>query len=422
MRLHPNQRRIYVAAFLRSLGVGLTGVVLGIYLARAGLNATSVGTVIAAGLAGAAVGMLFLSFYGNRMGRRRTLVGLSLLSAVGGLGFALSSRPVSILVLAFLGMVNGMGRDRGAASALDQAILPDAVPGDQRTWSLAWYNLVLDAGHALGALAGALPFLFRRWWGVELMASYQLTFGFYAALNLLSAAFYWFLSPQIEAARPGRPVGGSAGISPQSKKIVAKLAALFGLDSLGGGFLTSALIAYWFLRRFGVSEGSLGPLFFVVRLLNAGSHLAAAWLARRIGLLNTMVFTHIPSSLFLMAVPLAPSFTWAVVLLLARECLVEMDVPTRQSYVVAVVEPAERTFASGMTNLTRNVAWAAAPSFAGYFMQHLALAAPLFVGGGIKIVYDALLYLAFRRLTPPEEQTALRSSAQSLGLEGRKRG
>jgi predicted MFS family arabinose efflux permease len=177
------------------------------------------------------------------------------------------------------------------------------------------------------------------------------------------------------------------------------------LDSLGGGFLTSALIAYWFFRRFSVAEESLGPLFFVLRLANAGSYLVAAWAARRIGLLNTMVFTHIPSSLFLIAVPFAPSFAWAVAMLLARECLVEMDVPTRQSYILAVVQPNERTYASGITNLTRNVAWATAPSFAGYFMQHLALAAPLFLGGGIKITYDLLLYVAFRRVKPPEEQS-----------------
>ena len=406
MQLKSDQKLIYSAAFLRSLGVGLTGVVLGISLFRAGFSASRIGVVVAVGLAGAALATLLVSLYADRVGRRTALLILSLLGALGGLGLALRSDISSILLFAFLGMVNGMGRDRGAAFALDQAMLAETVPAERRTWSLAWYNLILDAGHALGALAGALPFLFRRWLGVELLSSYQLTFGFYVALNLLSAVFYLCLSLHIEKARLAIPLGSSAGISPQSKKIVAKLAALFGLDSLGGGFLTGALVAYWFLRRFGVSEESLGPLFFVVRLLNAGSHLTAAWLARRIGLVNTMVFTHIPSSLFLIAVPFAPSLTWAVGLFLARECLVEMDVPTRQSYVMAVVEPEERTFSSGITNLTRNVAWAAAPSFAGYFMQHVALAAPLFLGGGIKITYDILLYLAFRRLKPPEERTA----------------
>ena len=404
MRSSRDLLLIYPAAFLRSLGVGLTGVILGIYLSRAGFSAAYIGVVIASGLAGVAVATLIVTLHSDRLGRRRTLVGLSLLAALGGLGLALASGLSGILLLSFLGMLNGMGRDRGAASVLEQAIIPETSAAERRTWALAWYNLVLDAGHALGALAGAVPFLLRHWLEVDLLASYQLAFGLYAGLNLASAVIYLFLSSQIEVARaaPGLAEAGRK-LSPKSKRIVAKLAALSGLDSLGGGFLTSALIAYWFFRRFGVAEETLGLLFFTVRLANSGSYLVAAWLARRIGLLNTMVFTHIPSSLFLVALPFAPSFPWAVGLFLARECLVEMDVPTRQSYILAVVEPTERTFASGITNLTRNVAWATAPSFAGYFMQ-LALAAPLFLGGGIKIVYDLLLFAAFRRLKPPEER------------------
>lgn len=406
MPVDRNLLLIYAAASLRSLGVGLTGLILGIYLSRAGFSATLIGVVIAAGLAGTALATLIVTFRADRLGRRRTLITLSLLGALGGLGLALTADLPGVLLLSFLGMLNGMGRDRGAAYALEQAIIPETTIAERRTWALAWYNLVLDAGHALGALAGAVPFLFRRWLEVDPLSSYHLTFGLYATLSLLSAALYAFLSPKIEAAGVAASAAKEpAKLSPQSKKIVTKLAALSGLDSLGGGFLTSALIAYWFFRRFGVSEATLGPLFFAVRLLNAASYLVAAWLARRFGLLNTMVFTHIPSSLFLLALPFAPSFSWAVACFLARESLVEMDVPTRQSYILAVVQPNERTFASGITNLTRNAAWATAPSFAGYFMQHLALAAPLFAGGGIKIVYDLVLYGAFRRLRPPEEQS-----------------
>jgi MFS family permease len=403
--LNRNLLLIYSAAFLRSLSVGLTGIILGIYLSRAGFSATRVGVVIAAGLAGTALATLFVTLRVDRLGRRRTLISLSLLMSLGGLGLALTTALPGILLLSFLGMLNGMGRDRGAAFALEQAIIPETTTAERRTWALAWYNLVLDAGHALGALAGAVPFLFRRILGIDLLGSYQFTFGLYAAFGLISAALYVFLSRKIEVAEIASLAKEAAKISPESKKIVTKLAALSGCDSLGGGFLTSALIAYWFFCRFGVAEESLGPLFFVVRLLNAGSYLVAARLARRIGLLNTMVFTHLPSSLFLMALPFAPSFPWAVVLFLARESLVEMDVPTRQSYIVAVVAPTERTFASGITNVTRNVAWATAPSFAGYFMQHLALAAPLFMGGSIKIAYDLFLYGAFRRLKPPEEKS-----------------
>jgi MFS family permease len=403
MSLSRNLLLIYSASFLRSLGVGLTGVILGIYLSRASFSATRIGVVIAAGLAGTALATLAVGLRGDRLGRRRTLVGLSLLMGAGGLGLAFVSGPGGILLLSFLGMLNGMGRDRGAAYALEQAIIPETTTAERRTWALAWYNLVLDAGHAVGALAGAFPFLLRRWLEVDVLASYQLTFGVYAGLGVASAILYSLLSPQVEIAAPASLAKEATKVSPRSKKIVYRLAALFSIDASGGGFLTSALIAYWFFRRFGVAEESLAPLFFVVRMANAASYLVAAWLARRIGLVNTMVFTHIPSSLFLIAVPFAPSFAWAVALFLARECLVQMDVPTRQSYIVAVVQPHERTYASSVTSVTRNVAWAAAPSFAGYFMQHLALGAPLFLGGGLKIGYDLLLYAAFRRLRPPEE-------------------
>jgi MFS family permease len=402
VRVSRNLLLIYGAACVRSLGIGLTGVLLGLYLFQAGFSATRIGAVIAAGLAGAAAATLVVSLRAERIGRRRLLVILSLLAALGGLGVALTNSWLGVLLLAFLGMLNGMGKDRGAAYSLEQAVIPEAIPAERRTWALAWYSLVLDAGLAAGSLAAAAPLLFRHWLGVGLLPSYQLAFVVYAALNLLSGLCYLFLTPQVEVVHPGVPAA-ERQISAEAKKTVTKLAALFAIDGLGGGFLTTALIAYWFFQRFGVAEASLGLLFFVVRLANAGSYLVAAWLARRIGLLNTMVFTHIPSSLFLMGAALAPSFGWAVALFLARECLVQMDVPTRQSYVVAVVGPHERTFASGLTNVTRNVAWATAPSFAGYVMQHLALAAPLLLGGGIKISYDLLLFAAFRRLKPPEE-------------------
>jgi sugar phosphate permease len=193
-------------------------------------------------------------------------------------------------------------------------------------------------------------------------------------------------------------------LSPPARRIVSRFAALSALDSLGGGFLTTALVGYWFFRRFGVDEGLLGPLFAAARVANGVSHLGAAWLAGRIGLLNTMVWTHLPSSLLLVTVPFAPSLGVAIVLFLAREALVEMDVPTRQSYLVAVVAERERLPAAAITNLTRAVSWAVAPALAGYAMRNLALAAPFVVGPGLKVAYDLLLYRAFRHVRPPEEQ------------------
>ncbi|MBZ0125108.1 MAG: MFS transporter, partial [Rhodocyclaceae bacterium] len=222
----------------------------------------------------------------------------------------------------------------------------------------------------------------------------------YAALLAAGAPLALALSPAAEtgAEGPRRPV------SPQSKKIIWKISALFAIDSIAGGFLGSALLSYFFFERFAVSAALIGGLFFAARVLNALSHLGAAWLAERIGLVNTMVFTHIPSSILLASVAFAPNFWVAALLFLLREGLVEMDVPTRQSYVMAVVAPEERTYASGVTHLVRLGGWAVAPSFAGWLMQAASLAAPLFIGAGMKIAYDLLLWRAFRKLKPPEER------------------
>ncbi|HXZ26622.1 MAG TPA: MFS transporter [Terriglobales bacterium] len=397
---------VYLATFLRSLGVGLLSVVLGVYLARIGFSATKVGVTVAYGLAGGILATLLVTYRADRLGRRRTLVLLALLSAVGGLGLAFLKTVPEIFAIAFLGMVNGTGSDRGPAYALEQATVPSTVPTERRTSALAWYSLLLDTGHALGALAGGLPILLGHRLGMDLAAAYRITFLAYLALNALCAPLYLLLSREAEVTAAPETPPAALTVTPETKKVVGRLARLFALDALGGGFLIDALVSYWFFRRFGLSEEQLGVLFFVVHILNALSYLVAARLARRIGLLNTMVFTHIPSSLFLIAVPFAPTAGWAMGLFLAREALVEMDVPTRQSYVMAVVEPQERTYASGITNLTRNAAWAVGSSFAGVVMQYLALAAPLVLGGSVKILYDGLLYRAFCHLKPPEERSA----------------
>src|SRR5258708_2685674 len=395
---------IYRAAWMRSFAIGLLGVVLGVFLYREGLSTTAIGVVIAAGLAGAAVGTVFVTLAADRLGRRSTLCMLSLLTVVGTLPLIFHAHMAILVPLAFVGMLNGMGTDRSAAFAMEQAVIPGLVSDEKRTWSLAWYNMVLDASGALGALAAGIPFLEQRFLGWDLSTSYRTLFLGCAVLNVISGMLYLLLSPDVEVAQTAVLRKQKVAISREAKSTVARLAALFSLDSLGGGFLTDALVSYWFFRRFGIAENKLGLLFFTVHVLNALSHLGAAWLAKRIGLVKTMVFTHLPSSIFLIAAAFAPSATWAIVLFLLRESLVEMDVPTRQSYVSAVVRPSERTFASGVTNLTRNLSWAAASSVAGLFMQRIAFSAPLLLGGGLKIMYDVLLWRAFRHVVPPEEK------------------
>ncbi len=401
---------IYTAAWMRSFGIGLLGVVLGVFLYREGFSSTAIGLVIAAGLAGAAVGTVFITFKADRLGRRRTLFALSLLTAVGALPLIFHFGVPAMIVIAFMGMLNGMGTDRSPAFALEQATIPGLVPDIKRTWALAWYSVVLDASGAAGALAAGIPIVAQKWWAVDLARSYRLLFIGYAAISVLTALLYLLLSSEVEIRTAGLPLERRTAISPETKSTIKRLSALFAIDAFGGGFLTDALVSYWFFKRFGLAESQLALLFFIVHLLNALSHLGAAWLARRIGLIRTMIFTHLPSSVFLIAAAFMPSPRWAVLLFLLRESLVEMDVPTRQSYVAAVVRPEERTFAAGVTNLVRNSAWAAASAVAGVFMQQVAFAAPLLLGGGLKIIYDGLLWRAFRHLVPPEERRAQGSS------------
>lgn len=397
---------IWVAAWLRSFGIGFLGVVLGVFLYRQGFSSTAIGLVVAAGLAGAAAATALVTLKADRAGRRKTLFVLSLLTAVGVLPLIFRSGMALLAPLAFVGMLNGMGTDRSAAFALEQAMIPGLVSHQRRTWSLAWYNLVLDASGALGALAAGIPLFLQRWWGVDLNVAYRALFICYVVASLVSGLLYLCLTPQVEVGDPTSMEKKAAAVLPAARATVTRLAALFSIDSLGGGLLTDALVSYWFFRRFNIAENKLAILFFTVHVLNALSHLGAAALAKRIGLVKTMVFTHLPSSIFLVAAAFAPSARWAVILFLLRESLVEMDVPTRQSYVAAVVPPSERTFASGITNLTRNLSWAVSASVAGVFMQRVALSFPLLLGGSLKILYDLLLWRAFRHVAPPEEQAA----------------
>lgn len=405
--MRRNLLLIYAAAWLRSFGIGFLGVVLGVLLFRRGFSSIDIGFVVAAGLAGAAAGTVFITWRADRIGRRRTLVALSALTSVGAAALIFNLPVPALVTLSFVGMLNGMGTDRSAAYALEQAVIPGLVSDQARTWTLAWYSLVLDSSGALGALAAGIPALAQQRWGVDLERSYFLLLIGYAVINMMSAALYLFLSHDVEVSRATLPEIAGEAISPEGKSTVRRISRLFFIDAFGGGFLVDAIVAYWFFRRFGIPESGLAVLFFAVHVLNAVSHLGAAFLAKRIGLIKTMVFTHLPSSIFLILVPLAPTATWAMLLFLLRESLVEMDVPTRQSYLAAVVNPSERTYASGVTNLTRNGGWAAASSLAGIFMQQVAFSAPLMFGGGLKILYDLLLWRSFRHVKPPEEQISV---------------
>ena len=393
------QRLLYASAFVRAMAVSTAGVTLGGFLGKLNAGSRELGIVVSAGLAGSAVAAILATLTADRVGRQRFLILTGLLGALGTAAFALASSPAVLVVAAFVGMVNGMGKDRGAALILEQAVLPSIAPAAQRTQVIARYTMMLDLGHALGALAAGAPALLARTTSLTGAAPHRATLLACAAGGLAAIAIYRRVGNALDV-----DAAPKVTLTPQSRAIVVRISSLFAIDSLAGGFLTTAMLSFFFFERFGVSEAAIAALFFGARILNAVSHLGAAWLAKRIGLVNTMVFTHIPSSLLLVTVAFAPSFPVAAVLFLIREGLADMDVPTRQSYVLSVVEPNERTVVSGITTLVRVAAWAVAPGFAGLIMTGDTMFLPLVIGAAMKICYDLTLWRAFRGIKPPEER------------------
>lgn len=379
-------RRILAVQALRAFAYGLGSVLIGVSLARRGLSGVEVGGVLSALLAGAALVSLLLARYGDRIGRRRAYGVLLVVMGVAGSVFALTVWLPALVLAALSGTVSTDVVESGPFTSLEQAMLPHATDRDP-TRLFGTYNTVATLAGSLGALAAGGPTLLHTGSSHWLFA--------YPIVAAAALPVAITLSPRVEAgveleAEPLPPLHRSRGI-------VYRLAGLFALDSLGGGFVVQAFIAYWFSRKFGTSAATLGFVFFGVAILQALSFQAAVRLAERFGLLRTMVFTHLPSNLLLAAVPLAPSQGVAIALLLGRFALSQMDVPTRQAYVVTVVEPSERTAAAAYTNTARYTTRPIGPLLAAPLTQ-IALGIPFVIGGAIKCVYDLGLYTMFRRV------------------------
>jgi MFS family permease len=408
--ISPDGRRLLVARVLRTFGYGYLAVVIGLYLAALGLQPFVIGLVVATAIAGSAAMTVGWSLAADRFGRRRTVMTMALLMTIGGLLFALSRDAWLLVLAAFTGTISATSSEVGVFNTVDQAILPQAVAPERRTWAFAVYGLVGNLSQAAGALfAGTVGFFAAL--GLQGPDAYRPLFLLYAAIGLANLAVFATLSPRVELAH----VEGErrfTGIH-RSRGAVARLSALFGLDAFAGGFVVLALVAYWFNLRWGLSPETLGVVFFWVGVVSAVSFLAAGWLAARIGLLNTMVFTHLPSNVLLMLVPLMPTAPLAVLVFLARMSISQMDVPTRQSYSMAIVDPDERTATAGITNVARSVATAISPPLAGYAFSVAALGVPFFLAGGLKIVYDLLIWRTFRGVRPPEE---VRPAEESGGI------
>jgi MFS family permease len=370
---------LLAARGLRAFGFGFAAVLLGVHLERRGLSPGLIGLTLGVGLAAASLSGLASAGLAARFGRRRVLAASGILMALTGLDLAFANQSVLLVLAGITGMLGAASVDLGPFASVEQAVLAEAVPGARRNVAFARYSLTGGLFNAAGGLAA----------GLATNPDATKTFFFlYAVLGVATAALPLFMTARVEAPAPAPAFG--------SFRPVAGLAALFALDSFGAGFVANAVIAYWLHLRFGAEAGTLGPVFAGVALLQTLSYEVSGRLSTRFGLINTMVFTHLPSNVLLLLVPFSPTLAWAIGLLLARFALSQMDVPARQAYVVSIVPPAERAGAVAMTGAVRGVAQSFGAALAGLAIGAAAFSLPFLAGGLLKIVYDLALFGGFR--------------------------
>jgi MFS family permease len=388
---------LYIARGVRGFGDGFAIIILPAYLSAIGLRPGQIGIVVSASLLGTALFTLAIGFFAPRHDLRTLLLSGAILMAATGLAFPNADRFAIIAVIAFIGTINPSTGDLGVLVPLEHTMLAHGAPDHERTRTFARYSLIGALSMAAGSLAAASPDL-MVYTGIERLTAFKFMFYAYAVLGLASAAIYRRLPhAQMEKTQPSAPLGPSRGI-------VYKLAALFSLDAFAGGFVVQSLLALWLFERFDLSLSTASLFFFWATTLSAFSYPVAAWLAKRIGLVNTMVFTHIPASIFLILAAFSPNLMVTLGLLLARAALSQMDVPTRTSYVMAVVTPAERTAAASVTAVPRSLASSLSPAMAGVLLATSFSGLPLVLCGVLKIAYDAALLFSFRHMKPAEER------------------
>jgi MFS family permease len=416
--LSTDGRLLFATRFVRLFGYGALSVVLVLYLVSLGLTESATGVLLTATLLGDTLVSLYLTTRADRFGRRRMLIVGALLMATAGVAFAFSQQFWLLVVAGTIGVISPSGHEVGPFLPIEQAALSQVVPARSRTDVFAWYTLAGSIATALGALfAGLLTNTLRHHWAP--VDSYRAVVVAYACVGVVLCALFMTASeaveasPAAQAAAPRSPLHRLSGLH-ESQGVVFRLAGLFALDSFGGGFVVQSFAAYWFYLRFGVNPKTLGALFFAANVFAGLSALVASRLAHRIGLVNTMVVTHLPSNVLLMLIPLMPTLPLATLMLLLRFSISQMDVPTRQSYTMAVVVPEERAAASGITGVARTTGAALSPVFAGLlFARPSLMNVPFYIAGALKIAYDLWLFRAFRSLKPPEE-VAMKTTSKSL--------
>ncbi len=405
---------LFVTRFARLFAYGSLSVILVFYLISLGLTEVQSGLVLALTLAGDVVVSLFLTTRADRIGRRRMLIIGAILMAAAGLAFAFTHNLFFLILAGTIGVISPSGNEVGPFLSIEQAALSHILPATARTEVFAWYTMAGSLATALGALFGGFVAQALQRILMSPVASYRAVVVAYAFIGILLALLFTRVSAAVEVnAGPDGTVSSTGvpnvfGIT-RSRNVVLKLSSLFALDSFAGGFVVQSFAAYWFYLRFGVEPATLGAIFFWANVFAGFSALVASRLATRIGLVRTMVFTHLPSNVLLILVPLMPSLSLAVLVLLLRFSISQMDVPARQSYIMAVVPAEERSAAGGFTGVARTTGAAISPLFVGFlFAKPALISAPFFIAGTLKIVYDLLLYKAFVAIKPPEEQSRFR--------------
>lgn len=390
--------RILVTRGLRAFGDGFVSLLLPVYLLELGLGPLQVGIIATTTLLGSGLLTLGVGMTAHRYHFRTLLLSATALMAATGVGFAVLTDFWPLMVVALVGTLNPSSGDVSVFLPLEHAVLSRTVDDARRTAAFARYSLVGSLVAAAGSLAAALPAAAAVPLGLSARASMQAMFVLYALLAIAAAFVYRGLPKAMatEAHRPAAPLG-------PSRRFVYALAALFSLDAFAGGFVVQSMVALWLFQKFSLSMATAGTLFFWTGVLSAGSYLVAVRIAKRIGLVNTMVFTHLPSSLCLVAIPFMPELWQVIALLFVRAALSQMDVPTRSSYVMAIVTPAERPAAASVTSVPRSLAAAVSPFLAGWLLGASTFGWPLLIGGATKIAYDLLLLAMFRKVKPPEE-------------------
>jgi MFS family permease len=398
--VRANLALLFLARILRMFSFGALAVVLVLYLTSRGLSTARVGILFSLTLIGDTVLSLWMTTSADRLGRRAMLIAGGLLMAATGLLFAVSGNFVVLLITAIIGVISPAAGEAGPFLSVEQACFSQIVPSSERTRVFAWYNLAGSFAVAAGSLACGTVVTVLGIAGWSTLHSYQSILAAYSSFGLLITVLFLLLSNGVETSPTSPKPGAFLGLH-ESRGIIFKLSALFALDAFAGGFVMQSLLAYWFYLRFHADPAVLGRIFFGANIFAGLSALAAARLAKRFGLVETMVFTHLPSNALLILLPFMPNLNWAIIVVLARFALSQMDVPTRQSYTMAMVTPEERSAAAGITGTARTIGTSISPLLAGPMLATASLVhLPLILAGSLKILYDLILYRRFKKIKP----------------------